>query len=641
MEKIGLKRKLTAILSADVEGYSRLMGNDEASTIHTLTAYKEAMTALIKQHRGRVVDAPGDNLLAEFVSVVDAVHCAVEIQRELAERNQELPKERKMVFRIGVNLGDVVEEKDRIYGDGVNIAARLESICEGGGVCISSTAFEHVGNKLDLEYEDLGDHEVKNIEKPVRVYRVLSYPGAAAYRVVQAKETLGRRWRKIGLLAAAVVVVVGILGIWQFYLHRPAMEPASVENMAFPLPEKPSIAVLPFDNLSGDPEQDYLADGISENIITALSYIPEMFVVARNSSFTYKGRPVKVQQISEELGVRYVLEGSLLKSEDKVRITAQLIDALTGGHMWSERYDRDLKDLFSLLDEITQAVTIALQVELTEGEQARRYFGSTQNFEAWGYTVKGMSIFYKFGKEDMARSRELFEKASEIDPSYAAAVGMLAWTHKIDAQLGYTDSKEKSLKLSIELAKKSMAMNDKDPLVHSLMSHIHLIQGDYEKAVEEGRKAIALGPNVSEAHLLLGEVLYQTGNFEEAVKMCEMAIRLHPYSPLYYLGHTLNAYYWVGRYGESLALAEQLIDLSRKVGFEVGVVWGLRGSALAKIKLGLLSEARQDADELLKIWPWFNLDFLRSIWHYKNSAHAEQRVDELRMAGIPDHPPSQ
>jgi adenylate cyclase len=601
MANNGLKRKLAAILSADVEGYSRLMGNDEASTIHTLTAYKEAMTALINKHRGRVVDAPGDNLLAEFASVVDAVQCAVEIQLDLAERNEALPEERKMIFRIGVNLGDIVEEKDRIYGDGVNIAARLEGICNGGGVCISGTAFEHIENKLDLEFEDLGDHQVKNITKPVRVYRVLSYPGAAAHRV----------------------------------------EPASVEKMAFPLPEKPSIAVLPFDNMSGDPAQDYLGDGISENIISALSYIPEMFVIARNSSFTYKGKPVKVQQVSEELGVRYVLEGSVMKSEDKVRITAQLIDALTGGHMWSERYDRDLKDLFSLLDEITLAITIALQVELTDGEQARLGTGSTLNFKAWGYAVKGTSSFHKFGKEDMVRSRELFEKAVKIDPKYEFAVGMLAWTHKMDASFGYTDSKDNSIKLSVELAKKSVAMNDKNPMVHSLFSLLYLIQGNHEKAIQEGKKAIALGPNVAEAHLLFGEALIYSGNFEEAVRMCEMAMRLHPHAPLYFLGHTLTAYYWVGRYDEALTLAERLIEVGREVGFTLGVVWGHTCSVIVKIKLGRLSEASQDADEILKIWPWYSLDYTRSIYFYKDSANMEHWIDGLRMAGIPEHPPSQ
>lgn len=419
------------------------------------------------------------------------------------------------------------------------------------------------------------------------------------------------------------------------------MEPASVEKMAFPLPEKPSIVVLPFDNMSGDPSQDYLGDGISENIISALSCIPQIFVIARNSSFTYKGKPVKVQQISEELGVRYVLEGSVMKSGDKVRITAQLIDALTGGHMWSERYDRDLEDLFSLFDEITRAVAFALQVELTHGEQAKISLGSTRNFEAWGYAVKGLSIFYKFGKEDMAQSREFFNKAAKIDPGYAFPARMLAWTHKIDAQFGYTDSSNNSLRLSFEQAKKSLAMNDKNPMLHSLLSHIHMIQGDHEKAVEAGRKAVTLGPNVVEAHMLFGEVLIYAGHFEEAVKMCETAMRLHPHAPLYFLTHTLYAYYWVGRYDESLALAKKHIEKSQKAGFTVGVVWALMGSIMAKIKLGRLKQAGQDAEGILNIWPWYNLDYVRSVIFYKDSAHLEHWIDGLRVAGIPEHPLSQ
>jgi adenylate cyclase len=638
----GFKRKLTAILSADAVGYSRLMTEDEAATVKTLATYRKVMTSLIKQHRGRVVDSPGDNVLAEFSSVVDAVQCAVAVQNEFQTRNAELAENRRMEFRIGINLGDVIDEEGRIYGDGVNVAARLEALAEPNGICVSKTAFDQIETKLPLGYEYLGEQFVKNIPKPIDAYRVLMKPDDAG-KVIGEKRFLGRYSRKTAMATILILVMVAVgLVSWNIYLHQSKkVETASLDKMAYPLPDKPSIAVLPFDNMSGDPEQDYLADGISENIISALSYIPQLFVIASNSSFTYKGKPVKVQQISEELGVRYVLEGSVLKSEDKVRITAQLIDALTGGHMWSERYDRDLKDLFSLLDEITQAVTVALQVELTDGEQARMWFGSTRNFEAWAYAVKGMSIFYKFGKEDMVRSRELFEKAIKIDPKYTAAVTMLAWTHKIDAHLGYTDSKDKSLKLSVELAKKSMAMNDKDPNVHTLLSLLYLIQGNHEKAVEEGRKAIALGPNVAESHLLFGEVLYQSGNFEEAVKMCEKAIRLHPHAPLYYLGHTLNAYYWVGRYDESLALAERLIDLSRKAEYTWGMAWGLFGSALTKIKLGRLSEARRDAIEILKIWPWFNLDYYGSIYHYKDSAHSEQGIDGLRMAGIPEHPPSQ
>ena len=594
-----MKRKLTAILSADVEGYSRLMGENELGTIHTLKRYKQTIGKLVEKYRGRVVDAPGDNLLAEFVSVVDAVQCAVEIQREIAECNEEASQECKMNFRIGVNLGDVVEEDDRIYGDGVNIAARIESLCEGGGVCISGGAYEQVENKLKLEFEDLGEHEIKNIKKPVRIYRVRPDFGNIEHGV----------------------------------------EPVSLKKMAFPLPEKPSIAVLPFDNMSGDPKQEYIADGISENIISALSCIPEMFVIARNSSFSYKGKPVKVQQISQELGVRYVLEGSVMKSGNKVRITAQLIDAISGGHMWSERYDRDLEDFFSLLDEITMAVAVALQGELTDGEQVQRWIGSTHNFDAWGYVVKGKSIFYKFGKQDMVKSRELFEKAVKIDPHYANALLWIAWTHKIDAHLGYTDSIEKSLKLSFDLAQKAVARNDRDPNVHSLLSLLYLIQDDHDMAVEEGRRAIDLGPSDSSAHILFGEVLYQSGKFEEAVKMCERALRQHPYPPPFYLGHTLNAYFWTERYDESLALAEKLIDLGRKVENEWGVVWGLLGSALAKIQLGRLGEARQDADKLLKIWPWFDLEYFASIYHYKDAAHLERLIDGLRQAGIPEKKP--
>jgi TolB-like protein/class 3 adenylate cyclase len=337
------KRKLTAILSADVEGYSRLMRDDEEATIRTLTTYRTAMTGLIQQYRGRVVDSPGDNILAEFTSAVDAVNCAVEMQRELAERNAELPERRRMEFRIGINVGDVVEEGERIYGDGVNIAARMEGLAEGGGICISGTAYDQVKHKLGLEYEYLGEQEVKNITEPVPAYRVLSFPGAAAHRVVKAKKDVGRAWRNMALATAAILIVGGSVAAWYFYWRPPPVEVASVERMAFPLPDKPSIAVLPFANMSGDPEQEFFSDGITEQIITGLSKVPKLFVIARNSTFTYKGKPVNVQKVAEDLGVRYILEGSVQRSDGRIRITTQLIDALTGLHIWagSSRRDHD------------------------------------------------------------------------------------------------------------------------------------------------------------------------------------------------------------------------------------------------------------------------------------------------------------
>jgi TolB-like protein/class 3 adenylate cyclase len=359
------KRRLTAILSADVEGYSRLMREDEEATVRTITSYRAAMTKLIQQYRGRVVDSPGENILADFTSVVDGVNCAVEIQRELAERNAELPSERKMKFRIGVNLGDVIEEGERIYGDGVNIAARVEGLAEGGGICISGTVYDAIESKLGLEYEYMGEQAVKNIPKPVRVYRVLSFPGAAAHRVIKAKRAVGRTWRNMVLAIAAILIVGAAIAIWQFYFRAPSMKVASVEKMAFPLPDKPSIAVLPFTNMSDDPKQEYFSDGLTDQIITGLSKIPYLFVIARHSTFTYKGKPVKVQKVAEDLGVRYVLEGSVQRTADRIRITTQLIDATTGYHLWSERYDRDPEDIFAVQDDITMEIMKAMQVKLT------------------------------------------------------------------------------------------------------------------------------------------------------------------------------------------------------------------------------------------------------------------------------------
>jgi len=336
------KRKLAAILSADVKGYSRLMGKDEEGTIHTLNAYMGVITGFIPQHRGRVVSTAGDSILAEFASVVDAVRSAVGIQEELKDRNKELPEDRRMEFRIGVNLGDVVEEGDNILGGGVNVAARMESLAEAGGICISGTAYDHIRNKLAVGYEYIGEQTVKNIKEPVRVYRVLMEPGVKVPERAAEKKGKPRQW-----------------------------------------PDKLSIAVLPFDNFSGDPGQESFADGVTENITTTLSKIPELFVIARNSAFEYKGKPIDVKKVAENLGVRHVLEGSVQKSGERIRITAQLIDATSGHHIWSEKYDRDMRDLFALLDDVTRNIAVALQIKLTEGEQARVWHRDTKNLEAW------------------------------------------------------------------------------------------------------------------------------------------------------------------------------------------------------------------------------------------------------------------
>ncbi|MBW1677450.1 MAG: adenylate/guanylate cyclase domain-containing protein, partial [Deltaproteobacteria bacterium] len=457
MTQEGFKRKLSAILSADVKGYSRLMGEDEEATIRTLKGYRELIAERTEKHRGRVVDSPGDNVLTEFGSVVDAVRCAVEIQEELKVRNTELPENRQMKFRIGVNLGDVIEDEKRLYGDGVNIAARVEGLAEGGGICISGSAYEQVRNKLTLGYEYLGEHTVKNIEQPVKVYRVLMEPEAAG-KVIGEERPTPRRWRRAVIAAVVVVILVaGALAIWNFYL-RPPFEPASVEKMAFPLPDKPSLAVLPFANMSGDPEQEYFSDGITEEIITGLSKVPRLFVIARNSTFTYKGKPVKVQQVAEELGVRYVLEGSVRKAKDRVRITAQLVDAQTGHHLWAERYNKELKDIFALQDEITIKIITALEVKLTEGEQALVAGGGTDNLDAYLKILQARDLKRHQNIENNHKARRLAEEAIKLDPDYAQAYRWLSGTHVIDVWLDSTKSPRESLRKAIELAKKALSL---------------------------------------------------------------------------------------------------------------------------------------------------------------------------------------
>ena len=452
----GFKRKLTAILSADAVGYSRLMGDDEEATIRTLTEYRETITTQVNQHNGRVVDSPGDNVLAEFASVVDAARCAVETQKQIAERNADLPENRRMLFRIGVNLGDIVDEGNRIYGDGVNIAARLESLAEAGGICISGTAFDQVKGKLEVGYKYLGEQNVKNIKHPVRIYKMLLEPDAAGKIIGEKKSRLGqRKWAAVAV-SAILILLAGAFTIWNFYLRPSAVELTSEEKAAAALPEKPSIAVLPFDNLSGDADQEYLADGITENIITALSKIPEMLVIARNSVFTYKDKPIKIQQVGQDLGVRFVLEGSIRKADNRVRITGQLIDAATGHHLWAEQYDRDLEDLFAVQDEITMHIASALQVELTDGEQAQVRHRSTNNLQAWGYAVKGYSLYERITKDDNAKARELFEKAIELDPEYAWAWTMLGFTYFIDTRYGWHRPREESYKKSLEYAHRKL-----------------------------------------------------------------------------------------------------------------------------------------------------------------------------------------
>ena len=619
------KRKLAAILSADVQEYSRLMSQDERGTIRTLTAYKEAMTNLIQEYKGRVVDSPGDNLLAEFGSVVDAVNCAVEIQRELAEKNTELPPARQMEFRIGVNLGDVIEEEGRIYGDGVNIAARIEGMAEGGGICISGTAYDHVVNKLGLEYEFLGEKEVKNIERPVRAYRVLSLPGAAAHRVIQAKEIVGKKWRKTALVIAAVLVVgIAAAAIWNFYLRPapPTVEAASVEKMAYPLPDKPSIAVLSFDNLSGDPEQDYFSDGLTEEIITALSKINSMFVIARNSTFTYKGKPVKVKQIAEELGVRYVLEGSVRKAGDRLRITAQLIDALKGHHLWAERYDRDLKDIFVIQDDITKKIITALNVKLTGKQYLYTYAKGTDNLEAYLKIWQARSL----KAPDTVLKRQLAKEAIALDPNYAWAYNALGWTHLTDIYYGLTKDVAKSKKTAFELGQKAQSLDEK--AAHDLLGSLYQLNGQHEKAVAEAERYVELFPNMAWAQSNMGRFLMNADRLEEAIPFFKKGLRLDPYgmAPLFY---NFGCTYWMlEQYKEAISICKKGLKRYPDDMFTHMML------AVSYIETGNVEEARKSASEILRVNPKISLDYLTKMLPWKNIDQAARWIDDLRKAGL-------
>jgi len=627
-----IKRKLTAILSADVKGYSRLMGEDEEWTVRTLKVYKDVMRNLIQQHRGRVVDSPGDNVLAEFASVVDAMRCAVEIQQLLRAKNALLPENRRMEFRIGINLGDVIEEGESIYGDGVNIAARLEGLAEAGGICISGSAYEQIENKLPLRYEYLGEHDVKNIAKPVRVYRAqieLREPSEA--KVKAKREGKARVRKRVYLfLVIGVVVVAAAAALWQF-VWRPShrvVEKADPKKMAFPLPGKPSIAVLPFANMSEDPKQEYFSDGITEEIITALSKTPRIFVIARNSTFTYKGKAVRVKQVAEELGVRYVLEGSVRRSENHVRVTAQLIDALSGNHLWAERYDRDLKDIFALQDEITLKIIQALQIKLTVGEQARVTGKGTQNLNAYLKTLQAYEQFGRMNKQGSMMAKQLAQEAIALDSKYALPYTVMAYSHLLDLWFRFSESPEESMKLAVVAAQKALALDESDPFIHTCFSSLYIMQRQHDKAIASAERALELSPSGARAHGSLGSALSFACRFSEAVQYLEQAFRLDPYPSSVTLRNLGGAYRAVGRYEEAI------VEYKKALKLEPNDLFTHLGLVVTYIKLGREKEAQAEAAEVLRIHPKFSLEHYAKTLPLKDQSIVDDTIACLRKAGL-------
>jgi adenylate cyclase len=625
------KRKLVAVVHADVKGYSRMMGEDEDYTVRTLASNRQEMSRLVKFHRGWVRDTAGDGFLLEFTSVVDAVMFAVEFQREMKERNAHLPDGKRMEFRIGVNIGDVIYDGGTIYGDGVNIAARLEGLADPGGICISGSAYEQVKKRLDVRFEYVGDKSVKNIAGPVSTYKVLlehSGPTEAKETTEMAKR--GAWWKSNLIAAATIVVLMASVAIWYFHFHPtpPPDKAPLAEEPALKLPDKPSIAVLAFDNLSGDPKQEYFSDGITEEIITGLSKNPHLFVIARNSSFTFKGKPVSVQEVGRKLGVRYVLEGSIRKEKDRVRITAQLIDAQTGGHVWSERYNRDLKDIFALQDEVTLAITGAMSVKLTEGEQAALWQrkGLTTNLEAFERALQGRECINQQTAMANDKARQLFEEAIALDPGFATAYAGLAYTYVADALWGWSQDPHESGRKAYQMANKALALDDSLDIPHWILGVIYVYMREYDKAIAGGERGVELNPNGADALAHLGFFLNVTGRPAEAVTVLGKAMRLNPMPPAGLYAWLGISYRLMDQYDKAIAILEKGLRVqpdNRACLLQLTATYSLAGRQ---------EDARKTAAEFLRLNPKFSVEVMANF--YKDPAVAEKLINALRKAGL-------
>ena len=585
------ERRLTSILAADVVGYSGLMAADESGTLAQLKTHrKELLEPKTAEYHGRVVKLMGDGTLMEFGSVVDAVNFAVDVQRAMVERNAKVPEDQRIIYRVGINIGDIIVEGDDIYGDGVNVAARLEQLAQPGGICISRTVFNHIRKKVDLAFEDLGEKQVKNIPDPIRVYRVDLSPTDTG--------SVSR-----GADAASP-----------------------------PLPDKPSIAVLPFDNMSGDPEQEFFADGMAEDIITCLSHHRWFFVIARNSSFTYKGHATDVKQVAKELGVRYVLEGSVRKAGNRVRVTAQLIDATTGNHIWAEHYDRELDDIFALQDEITETIVASVEPELGAVERERARRKPPENLDAWCSYQRGLwHLFDDVKRDALTEAKRLFQRACELDPGFAVAHAELAYTHVAEIIRGLTDDPEASLDEAADAAERAVALDAKDPATRCALGRVLIFRHAYERAIAEMEAAIGLNASFSRGYYGLGMALMYGGRPEESIPQFEKGIRLSPRSPVlwaYWMMLGL-AYINLEKYEEAAASFEKAIEQPN------AAFMAFAYAAAALGHLGRTDEARAVLAEAETRKPGFSIDTVRSTAGQLGPHSGVDRiVDGLRKAGM-------
>ncbi|ESY65258.1 hypothetical protein X742_23270 [Mesorhizobium sp. LNHC232B00] len=580
-----VQRRLAAILAADVAGYTRLIGKDEVGTLDALKEIRDGLVdPKIAEHKGRIFKTTGDGVLAEFPSVVNAVACAVDIQRAMLGRNADLSEDRKIQFRIGINLGDVIVEVDDLFGDGVNVAARLEGIAPVGGVIVSGTVRDHLGNRLDLQFDDNGEQILKNIERPVRAYAVrLDGPGAT---------------------------------------------PTSPTSLS----DKPSIALLPFVNMSDDRQQDYFADGITENVITGLSRFRDLFVIASNSTFAYKGKATKIQDASRELGARYILEGSVQRSKDRVRVTAQLIDGKTGRHLWAERYDRGIDDIFAVQDDVTERIIGSLATahggRLLKAWQERPELAGARNFQALDYFVRGMEAIDRNTKEGNQHARELFLKAGELDPKFGKAFAKVAWTHMMDVIDGFSENPESSLADALRYANLAIERDDADAWGHYALAGHYLFCGQYEPAIAAFHRAFDLNPNDADILMDYGYCLSCAGRTTEGLDAAQKALRLNPRYPEWYVQQLGQIYFDCRQYHEAVTALHSLMTID--------TVYRWLYLAASHAALGNMTEAKMAVERIKQIDP--SATIVSRTGHqrtpYKNPGDLEHLRENLRKAGL-------
>jgi TolB-like protein/class 3 adenylate cyclase/Flp pilus assembly protein TadD len=623
-------RRLAAIMFTDIVGFSRQMGTDEARMLRVLAVHNQVIAQAVTEHHGHVIKTMGDAFVVDFPSVVHAVQCAQHVQNRFRNHNAQTAKEEQIHVRIGIHLGDIIEQNGDVLGDGVNIASRLQTLTEPDTICISQAVYQEVEKKLPLgTVVSLGRPQLKNIVQRFPVYALLSEAPQGIWQRLQVQRLkLSHRVRPVHWAAMVGLLLIMATVVAVRYLSPlfPSTQPLAPSTQPLPLPDKPSIVVLPFVNMSNDPEQEYFSDGITEDITTGLAKISSLFVIARNSAFTYKGKAVKVQDVSREMGVQYVLEGSVRKADSQVRITVQLINGLTGSHLWAERFDRGLKDIFALQDEVTQKIVEALAVKLTEGEQGRLVRKGTNSVEAYDYYLRGLDYYWRFTKDANAQARQMFEKAIEVDPKYAAAYAALGWTYMRE-WIDQWSQGSQTLEQAFALAQRAIALDDTLPGAHNALSAVYLWKKQYEQAIVEAQQAIALDSNDADVYASLGLTLTCVGRPEEAVAVIEKAMRLNPHYPALYLFRLGLVYHLTGRYEEAITTLKRV--LTRTPDFQHAHAF----LAATYSELGREEEARVVAAEVLRVSPHFSLEVYSQRLPFKEPV-VTRVIAALRKAGL-------